>query len=254
VVPAGLFVWYLGAHPTPYSPRSLGLALALYSVVTVAGCLAIGRKRWLSGGEIFGLLFSWSALVRRGLATRWTPPRGSGAVLGVVAGGLVFATIARSDLWGRLAVSPLATLYATLGFLVVAGGFAAALWWLDRGEGAGAGSASVASVPAVVGLALALSMHRDILLTSISLLPRLAADPLGGGGDLLVRGPLLGLCPDDVVNCVPRVAVQTAVILAGSILGGIVLARRVPSPADRQPGMAALCLIVAGGIVAITAS
>ncbi|MGH2685275.1 MAG: hypothetical protein ACRDJP_07410 [Actinomycetota bacterium] len=254
VVPAGLFVWYVAAYPTPYSPRSLGLALALYSVVTVAGCLALGRRRWLSGGEVFGLLFSWSALTRGGLATRWAPPVGSGVIIGVVAGGLVFATIARSDLWGRLAVSPLATLYATVGVAVVAGAFAAALWWLDRREGAGAGSASVASVPAVVGLALALSMHRDILFTSISLLPSLVTDPLGVGGELFVRRPLFGLCPHDVVNCVPRVAVQTAVILAGSTVGGIVLARRVPSPADRQPGMAALCLIVAGGIVAITAS
>ena len=254
VVPAALFVWYVGASATPYSPRSLGLGLGLYSVVTVAGCLALGRRRWLSGVEVFGLLFSWAALVRRGLATRWIPPRGSELVLGVIAGGLIFGTVARSDVWGRLRVAPLATLYATIGVALAAAVFAAALWWLDRRDEGAAGSVPAASVPAVVGLTVALSLHADILLTSISLLPSLVLDPLGLGQDLVVTQPILGLCPGDAVNCVARVAVQTVVILLGSLAGAVVLARRVPRPADRQPGMAALCLIVAGGVVAITAS
>ena len=252
VIPAGLFAWYVGAYRETYSPRSLGLALGLYSLVTIAGCLMVGRQRWLSRAEVFGLLLSWAAIVRRGLAPRWTPPAGSDVVLGVLAGGLVFSTIVRSDLWGRLAVGPYALAYGTVGVVVFAGGFGAFLWWVARRSG-GAG-VPAASVPAIVGLALALAMYGDVLFNSIALLPSLIGDPLGLGESPFQTRLRLGLCPEGVLTCTPLVAVQAAVVLAGSIAGAIVLARREPSPRDRQSGMAALCLIVAGGVVAITAS
>jgi hypothetical protein len=254
VAPAALFAWYVGAYRDAYSPRSIGLALGLYSVATVAGCLVLGRQRWLSRAEVFGLLLSWTAIIRRGLAARWTPPAGSEVVLGVVAGGLVFGAIAQSSLWGSLAVGPAALAYGTVGVVVFAGGFATLLWWLERRGGAGAGGVSAASVPAIVGLAVGLAMYADRLFTSVSFLPTLIGDPLGLGSEPFRVRLRFALCPEEVLSCAPLVVVQAGVVLAGSIVGAIVLARRVASPADRQSGMAALSLIVAGGIVAITAS
>ena len=256
-IPAFGWVWYLGAYPDALEPRSVGLVVALYTLATVAGCLVVGRRSWLSRVEVFGLLFSWTAMVRRGRSTTWSPPAGAELVLGVLAGGLVFGAIRRSALWGGLNVVDGALVWATLGAAVIAGGFAAMLWWLERRatEVGALGSIAPAAVPAVVAVALALSMYSDVLFTAISLLPGLAADPLGRGWDLFSwRLPLLGLCDESESTCVSLVAVQAAVVLAGAILGAVVLARRVSDVGARQYGMAALCLVVAGGVIAVTAS
>jgi hypothetical protein len=257
VVPAAGLAWYLGALPNPYAPRAVGLGLAAYTLVTVGGCLLAGRARWLSRAEVFGLLFAWAALVRRGLAARWRPPRGAEVVLGVVAGGLVFSVVRRSALWGGIAARPGAVLFSSLAVVVLAGGSGWLLWWLERrGRREGTeGSVSVAVVPAVVSLGLALAMSSNVLFTSISLIPELLADPFGRGWDLHPFDlPLFSLCASGESSCVALVAVQSGVLLVGGILGAIALAHRVAMPAARQPGMAALCLIVAGGVVAVTAS
>lgn len=254
VVPALGFVWYLGAYPYPesLSPRTVALALSIYAVAMVAGSLVAGRRRWLSRADVFGSFLSWVAMVRTGRSGRWMPPRGAEVVLGVLAGGLVFGAVRLSRLWGGLGVVPAALAYATAGVAVVAVGFGAALWWLERRarEMGAAGSVPAVVVPAVATMAVALAMYADILFTSVGLLPGLLLDPFGAGGD--PQGPFLGLC--DEFTCTPLIAVQTAVLMAGGVAGAILLARRVPSAAARQPGMAALCLIVAGGVVAITAS
>jgi hypothetical protein len=257
VVPAAALAWYVGALPNPYSPRAIGFGLAAYTLVTVGGCLVLGRARWLSRAEVFGLMFTWAALVRGRRARAWRPPRNAEIVLGVVAGGLVFSVIRRSALWGGIAVRPRAVFFSTLAVMVLAGGFALLLWWLERrGRRDGvAGSVPVAVMPAVVSLVLALAMYSNVLFTSISLIPELLADPLGLGWRLLPFDlPLFSLCGTGESSCVALVAVQSGVLLAGGILGGIVLAHRVPRPAARQPGMAALCLVVAGGVVAVAAS
>ncbi|HWH31326.1 MAG TPA: hypothetical protein VNU01_01500, partial [Egibacteraceae bacterium] len=61
-----LWTWYLAVPFDALSPRNVGLALALYSLVTVAGCLVAGRAGWLARAELFGLLSRWLALWRRG--------------------------------------------------------------------------------------------------------------------------------------------------------------------------------------------
>ena len=254
VIPAAAFVWYVAAYPFPesLSPRSVALAIGLYAIAMVAGALIVGRRAWLSRADVFGSILGWAAIFRKGLGTRWSPPRASEVVLGVLAGGLVFGAIRLSRLWGGFGVAPAAVLYATAGVAVLAGGFAAALWALERrarAVGAG-GSVPAAVVPAAATMAVALAMYADILFTSIGLLPGMLLDPFGAGGD--PEGPFLGLCAE--LTCTPLIAVQTAVLMAGGIAGAILLARRVPSPADRQPAMAALCLIVAAGVVAVTAS
>ena len=110
-------VWYLSAYSHTLSPRSVGTALAAYSLLTVGGCLALGRVRWLASSEPLGIVLSWMALVpRRGLVDS-APPRGANALLGVLAGGLLFGAARHSELWGGLNTSAHAELVATAGLI-----------------------------------------------------------------------------------------------------------------------------------------
>ncbi|MDP9443226.1 MAG: hypothetical protein M3P83_02285, partial [Actinomycetota bacterium] len=110
-------VWYLSAYPDSLDPRSVGTALALYTVLTVAGCVAFGRVRWLASAEPLGIVLSWLALLPRGRLADWQPPRGAEALLGVLAGGVLFGSVRRSELCAGLAVAPGALAYATVGLL-----------------------------------------------------------------------------------------------------------------------------------------
>ena len=240
----GAWVWYLSAFPYGTLPRNVGAALGIYTIVTVGGCLALGRRRWLSSVEVFGLLFGWLTLFRRGLLTSWRPPRGIEIVLGVLAGGLLFGRVRLSSLWGLLNVAPLAPLYAALGVAGFAAVFAGGLWGIGRWARAkaAAGSVGVAMIPAVAGLAVAVALARNRLITSARLLPDLLTDPFGRGAPTT-----LGPSPLDETAVF---VLQLAVLLAGHIAGAVVLARRVRGEA-RAPGMAALCLTAAGGTAAL---
>jgi hypothetical protein len=251
-IPALALAWYLGAYPTPLHPRAVGLALAGYSIVMLAGCLALGRTSWLSRVEVFGLMFGWTALLRRGALRSWRPPRGAPVVLGALAGGLTFGAIRRSTLWGGLNVAEHALLLATGGLVVVAAGFALVLSWADRrADAVGApGSAAATMVPAVAAVALALALSRNRLFTSLQLLPGLLIDPFGSGGGSLGGGSSLD---PDPLGTVGLVAVQVGVLLAGHLLGALVLARRA-GVAQRQPGMVALAVSVAVTMAAVTAA
>ncbi|MGH2920618.1 MAG: hypothetical protein ACRDKU_00925, partial [Gaiellaceae bacterium] len=120
------WVWYLSAYGDTLDPRSVGAALALYTVFTVAGCLALGRKRWLSSAEPLGIVLSWIALLPRGRLPAWDPPLGAKALLGALAGGVLFGAARRSELWGDLNTSDHAQLAAAAG-VVGAAGLGAAL-------------------------------------------------------------------------------------------------------------------------------
>jgi hypothetical protein len=250
VVPALALAGYLGAYPAPLHPRAVGLALAGYSIVTLAGCLALGRASWLSRAEVFGLLFGWIALLRRGDLPSWRPPRGATVVLGVLAGGLTFAAVRRSTLWGDLNVAEHALVLATGGLALTAAGFALVLTWADRRAEAveAQGSVAAAMVPAVAGVTLATALAHNRLFTSLQLLPGLFVDPLGSGGGPLARGASLD---PDPLGAIGLVAVQVGVLLVGHVLGALVLARRVPAP-QRQPGMVALTVSVAVTVAATT--
>lgn len=253
LVPALAWGWYLSVYIDALSPRSVGTALGLYTIVTLAGCLAMGRVWWLSRVELFGLLFGWTARFPRGRLTGWSPPRGTELVLGALAGGLLFGAVRQSELWGELNVVPGATLYATIGLLVSAGGMAAMLEALRRlaaAQGA-AGSVAAAIVPALAGLAVAFSLARNRLFTSLQLLPSLAADPFGRGWSLF--GPsTLGLNPNPLGDR-GRVVTQLALLLAGVVIGAVVLARR-SVVRGRVPGIAGLLAVLAGGVLAVTAT
>jgi hypothetical protein len=251
-IPALALTWYLGAYPTPLHSRAVGLVLAVYSIVTLAGCLALGRTSWLSRAEVFGLVFGWTAMLRRGELRSWQPPRGATLVLGVLAGGLTFGAIRRSTLWGDLNVAEHALVLATGGLAVVAGGFTLLLAWADRRAGTdeAPGSVAAAMVPAVAAVAVAMALARHRLFTSVQLLPSLLLDPFGSGGGPLGRGSSLD---PDPLGSVGLVAAQVGVLLAGHLLGTLVLARRA-TVQQRQPGMVALAVSAAVTMAAVTAA
>jgi hypothetical protein len=247
VVPAVLWVWYLGVFPTPLHPRSVGLALAVYTLATVGACLAVGRVRWLSRVEVFGLFFGWLARLPRGRLGSWSPPRGAEVILGVLVGGLLFGAIRKTDLWGGLNAVPRATLWATLGLLGTCLLFAGLLWGLCRAViEAAPGSVARAAIPMVGAIAVAIGMARSRLFTSITLLPSLASDPFGLGWDLFGTADN----PSDPPLLETRLAlVQLAVLVAGLLAGTFVLARL--EPRARTWGAVALTVLMAGGTLAV---
>jgi hypothetical protein len=246
VVPATLWGWYLSAYADALSPRSIGLALGVYSIVTVAGCLAIGRARVLSGVEVFGLLFGWAARLPRRLLPAWSPPRGTEVVLGVLGGGVLFGAVRQSSLWGGLNVAEGAWAYAAVGVAALAALFAALLWFLERWasrRGVG-GSVAAAVVPVVVAVVVAVGMGRgpeNRLYVSVLLLGRLVSDPFGFGWDLLGTADLLiGPSPFGPLG---RAWIQLGLLVAGGAVGGLVLARRTGAAA-RLPGTIAIGAMV----------
>jgi hypothetical protein len=251
VVPALLWVWYLSAFPGSLDPRSVGAAAAVYTLGTLAGCLAFGRRRWLSRVEVFGMLFGWTARLPRGLLPSWRPPAGAEVVLGMLVGGLLFGALRRTSLWGALNTDPFALLYATVGLVSSCALVGGLLWGLERWSGrlGDAGAVTAASVPAVASVAVAIAMARNRLFTSLQLLPALASDPLGLGWDLFGTADW-GLNPAPLGDLGLPLA-QIAVLAVGHVAGAWVLSRRAELP-QRRPGILALGLLATTAALAVT--
>jgi hypothetical protein len=244
------WLWYLGVYPRPLDPRAVGLVLASYTVVTLAGCLAQGRGRWLSSAEPFGALLSWVGLVPRRRLTAWQPPSGAAALLGVVIGGLLFGALRRTGLWSPVAILPQATLFATGGLLVACAlGGAAALLVGRIGSPEQRAVVARALVPVMAGVAIAVSVARNRLFTSVQLLPGLAGDPLGRGWDLLGT-PTAGL------NAAPLGAVGLVVlelvVLALAHLLAAATAPRTLVGDERLPVIVLLAASVAAGVASLS--
>jgi len=246
------WVWYLSAYADTLSPRSVGTILALYTVFTVAGCLALGRARWLSSAEPLGIALSWMALLpRRGLAD-WHPPRGAEALLGVLGGGVLFGAVRRSELWGGLNAVDGATALATLGVVVSSAVVVGLLVWFARqADRQGArGSMARAAVPAIAAIVVALAMDRNRLSTSLQLLPGLLGDPFGRGWDLFGFGEAgAGLDPAPLGTTGLSVT-QYAVLLTGYLAGAVVLARGVDR-GSREPAALGLSLLAGASVMAL---
>jgi hypothetical protein len=104
------------AYSDPSSPRSLALATAIYTYVTLFGFMAFGRETWSARGEGFAILFSYFARVaplasREGrLVVRWPltglggaePVPGSLAFIAVMLGTVAFDGFSRITWWQNL--------------------------------------------------------------------------------------------------------------------------------------------------------
>jgi len=237
-------VWYLSAYADALDPRSVGTALAVYTVVTVSGCVALSRTRWLASFEPIGITLSWLALAARGRLRGWEPPRGAEALLGLMIGGLLFGAVRRSTAWSGAALSPHSGVYAALGLAVcgaLVAGFLLALARVADRSG-GAGSVARAAVPALAGIAIALALARNRFFVSVQLLPGLVGDPFGTGWDLL--GPAVeGLDPAPLGTTGLLIA-QLAVLLLAHLRAAALLG--LPRDAHvRAPAAAALAALAA---------
>ncbi|MDP8955625.1 MAG: hypothetical protein M3N24_01500 [Actinomycetota bacterium] len=250
VLPALAWAWYLNAYSGSMDPRPLGAALAAYSLFMVAACVAFGRQLWLSRTEVFGLLFGWTARLPRGQLVSWLPPAGAEALIGVLAGGFIFGRIRVTAWWAELGGGPLFALYSAAGVFVCAALGGALLWFLARrsAQVGAVGAAAAASVPALVSIALAVSMASSRLFNSLQLLPLLAGDPFGLGWDLL--GTADWIVSTEPLGHVGLKVVQMIVLLIGHVVGAIVLSRRVQQPA-RAPALAALALLFVPTLIAV---
>ncbi|WP_020388713.1 hypothetical protein [Kribbella catacumbae] len=244
------WLWYLSAYQYPLAPRSVGLMLAVYSLLTVAGCLAVGRVRWLSTCEPLGIGLAWMARLPRGRLADWDPPRGATALLGVLAGGTLFAAVRRSEIWAAPNSAQQATLLATLGLLASCAVATCAIWWMAAAAGRRSvrAAAARAVVPAVAGIIVAVAMDRNRLTTSLQLLPGLLGDPFGLGWDLLGE-PGAGLNPAPL-GITGLIATQVAVVTAGHLAGAIGLSRSV-RPVERAPVALGLSLLCGASVVAL---
>lgn len=234
------WLWLLAVHPRPLDPRTVGAALAAYSLLTVGGCLAVGRARWLSCAEPIGLLLTWIGLVPRRRLRDWEPPRGAPALLGAVIGGLLFATVRRTELWSVVAVRTDALWWASVtlvGCCVVGAGLAVGGSAAEMRTTRSTGAAVVrALVPVTAGIALAVALGHNRFTTSVQLLPRLLEDPFGRGWDWLPTPTALDPAP---LGAAGLVAVQL-VLAAGAHLLAAATAPRSLVGDDRLPAIAVL--------------
>lgn len=252
-VPGALgWMAYLTVTLRPLQPRTVGAALAIYTIVTVAACLTVGRRRWLERGEVVTVFCGWVALVRRGDLATWTPPRGAPVLLGVLGGGLLFGALRTSALWGGLSFSPHAAWWAVAGLAATCAVVAAILVGLERWAAAAGSEGAVvaAAVPAVAALAVVAALARDRLFVSVQLLPAVLTDPFGAGWDPLgVAGRPLDPQP---LGLAGLIVCQLAVLLGGHLAGAWV-ARRRSADRARAAVTTALSLLAAGGTLVVTA-
>jgi hypothetical protein len=243
------WVWYLSVYSHPLAPRSVGAALAVYTVVTVAGCLAAGRVRWLATSEPFGIVFSWLALMRRRGLADWSPPSGAHALVGVMLGGLLFGAVRRSEIWGDLNTEPHAELLAGGGLIAACLAVYGLLALMaSTGPPRARRAVAPAMVPVLPAVIVAVAMESNRLTTSLQLLPALFGDPFGEGWDLLGRATAgLDAAPFGISGLL---MVQLAILLAGFLAGAAVVARQLPR-AERRQVAGGLSLLAGASVIAL---
>jgi hypothetical protein len=229
----------------------VGAALALYTVVTVAGCLAVGRRRWLGRAELFGLFFDWVGRLRRGGLITWRPPRGVLVVLGTLGGGLLFGVLRQSRLWpSELNASNPPELWWSVGLVVTCAVVVAVLWAGERlSSGSTSGTTAAGAVPVTAALALGVALFRNRLFVSAQLLPSLIGDPFGLGWDPF--GAQQWEVVAEPLGTTGLVILQIVVIAAGGVLGAVVARRRAGAGAG--PATVALSALVALAVLIVTA-
>jgi hypothetical protein len=108
------------AYIEPANPRSLALAIYLYSAVTWLGMLAFGRRAWLENGEAFTVYF--------GFLSRLSPftLREEGGERRIVVRAPLLSVSIRDLRPGTVAF--VAVMLGTVAF----DGFSRTTWWIDR--------------------------------------------------------------------------------------------------------------------------
>lgn len=238
------WVWFLSATADPLDPRSVGIVLAAYTTVTLAGCVALGRERFMSRAEPLAILLSWMALLPRGRLARWEPPPGAEALLGVLVGGVAFGAIRRSQQWTGVDAATGAWAHAALGLLGSCVALVLLLVLARRLAVRVDGAAGIARavVPAAAAVVVAVALGRNRLTSSVQLLPGLVGDPFGLGWDLL--GPSVDGLDPAPLGVAGLLAVQVALLVVGHLVGAVVVAWRLGRRA-RMPATVVLALLMA---------
>jgi len=248
-------MWYVSVYLDALSPRAVGTVLALYTVVTVGGCVAFGRGRWLASAEPIGITLTWIGLLPRRRLADWTPPRGAEALLGVLAGGFLFGLVRPTEAWTELTTGMSLTrftVYASVGLVVTCLLFAGFLMLMGVaadlvGSREGVARAAVLAVAAIV---VVVSLARDRLFTAAQLLPGLLGDPFGLGWDLF--GPALdGLNPAPL-SAGALLGLQLGILALVMLVAAVVAVRRVEDRVRRLPVGIALMYLTAASVVAVT--
>jgi hypothetical protein len=254
-VPALVWVAYLSLSTAPLAPRSVGALLAVYTIVTLAGCLAVGRRRWLGDVEFVGITAALVARIPRGRLAREPLPRGADLLLAVLTGGLAFDVLRISDLWwGDLLDPDLRMVWQITGLLVtvtVTVAVARAFAGLAARVRA-PGTATAALVPVTVAVVVAVAMTRNRLTTSVQLLAARISDPFGHGWNLFGTAEL-GLAAAPFGGVEGLVVAQVVVLLVGAI-AAVVIARRSSRDLRRQsPAVGVAAVVCGAAILVVTA-
>jgi hypothetical protein len=241
------------AYPRSAEPRTLALAIVIYSWITWAGMLLYGRRAWTENGEAFHAYFGLLSLIapfavqerdgRRvvvvrpplaGLTTRQDTP-GTVAFVAVMLGSVAFDGISRASWWqdrlydleARYIVdSPgtadlVATGFNLLGLLVAV--VAVSLLFLAAVRAAQAVSGTREQLTSVfvaslipIALAYAIAHYFTLLVNQGQFGIPLASDPFGRGWDLFGTSdfqPSLFNDPNAIWY------VQVGVLVVGHVLG-----------------------------------
>jgi hypothetical protein len=253
---AGLLVAFTTlelAYPRSAEPRTLALAIVVYSWITWAGMLLFGRRAWIENGEAFHVYFGLLALMapfavqeregRRvvvvrpplaGLTARQDTP-GTVAFVAVMLGSVAFDGLSRTSRWqdrlynleARYIVnSPrtadlVATGFNLLGLLAAVGAVALLFMTAVRAARVVAGTREGLEgvfVASLIPIALAYSVahYFTLLVNQGQFGIPLASDPFGRGWDLFDTSdftPSLFNNPNGIWY------VQVAVLVVGHVLG-----------------------------------
>jgi hypothetical protein len=255
--PAAALLFAFTAYELAYldasEPRSLALAILIYSWITWVGAAVFGREAWFENCEAFTAYFGFLSRIapfgvreregRRELVLRpplkalttWDGKPGTLAVVAVMLGSVAFDGFSRTATWQNrlfdieaelisspglsdLAVTAVNILGLTIAVLLVAGLYLLAV--------AGARAVAHASRPLVaafvfslvpIALAYALAHYISLLINQGQFAIPLASDPFGWGWDVLGTADfspnLTALTPNMIWYT------QVAVLVVGHVLG-----------------------------------
>jgi len=239
------FVWVELADPFRDRPGTLGLVIAVYALIQLAGMTVFGRRDWVENGEAFavyfGLLARMAPLARDGegrvivrpplAGLPVTPPRpGVLAVVMVALGSTTFDGLTRTSWWGSITggLSGVAlTAASTAGLLgtilAVTAAYALAMVAAARIAGGRWHVLAVRFAHSLVPIvfAYAVAHYFSFLLIEGQIGLARLSDPFGFGWDLFgTAGWAVNLT---LLSATAIWYVQVAAIVVGHV-GGVVLA------------------------------